>query len=225
MAEQVVLLDEQGRSIGVADKATVHDRSTPLHLAFSCYVFKEDGQFLLTQRAHSKLTWPAVWTNSCCGHPAPGEPMVSAITRRLQDELGLTVSSVDLVLPRFRYRATMDNGVVENELCPVFRARTTTPHPHPDPAEVDAVEWVDWPPFAHAVSTGERPISPWCRLQVDELQTLGPDPLAWPSADPANLPPAAHLHHDDQIDPATGLPVVRTGVPITTDDVRALEDD
>jgi len=190
VTEQVVLLDEQGRSIGVADKATVHDRQTPLHLAFSCYVYKEDGQFLLTQRASGKLTWPAIWTNSCCGHPAPGESMVSAVTRRVGDELGLSVRSVDLILPRFRYRAVMDNGVTENELCPVFRA-VTDAVPDPDPAEVDAVEWVDWPAFAGAVIAGERPISPWCRLQVEELVALGSDPLAWPVADVGELPPAA----------------------------------
>jgi isopentenyl-diphosphate Delta-isomerase len=190
VVEQVVLLDEQGRSIGITDKSTVHDRQTPLHLAFSCYVFAADGRFLLTQRASSKRTWPGVWTNSCCGHPAPGEPMVAAITRRLTDELGLPVRAIDLVLPRFRYRAVMDNGVVENELCPVFRA-VTDATPHPDPAEVDAVDWVDWVPFARAVSLREREISPWCRLQVDELVALGPDPLTWPVADPAELPPAA----------------------------------
>jgi isopentenyl-diphosphate delta-isomerase len=188
--EQVVLLDEQGRAVGVADKATVHDRQTPLHLAFSCYVFDGSGAFLLTQRASSKLTWPAVWTNSCCGHPAPGESMAGAVTRRLTDELGLSVDALELVLPKFRYRAVMDSGVVENELCPVFRA-VTTGTPAPDPAEVDAVEWVDWTPFAAAVLTGERPISPWCRLQVGELTALGPDPLAWPVADSAELPPAA----------------------------------
>jgi isopentenyl-diphosphate delta-isomerase len=101
------------------------------------------------------------------------------------------VHSVELILPRFRYRAVMPNGVVENELCPVFRARTEST-PDPDPAEVDAFDWVDWGPFAHAVSAGERDVSPWCRLQVAELRALGPDPFAWPVGDPAELPPAAH---------------------------------
>jgi isopentenyl-diphosphate delta-isomerase len=186
--EQVVLLDEDGESIGVADKATVHDRQTPLHLAFSSYVFNSAGRLLLTRRAPHKVTWPGVWTNSCCGHPAPGERISEAVTRRLRDELGLPVVGVDLVLPRFRYRAEMPNGVVENELCPVFRA-VTDADPRPAPEEVDSVEWVDWPPFAHAVSAGERDISPWCRLQVVELLALGPDPLVWPVAGTAELPP------------------------------------
>ncbi|HEY0807811.1 MAG TPA: isopentenyl-diphosphate Delta-isomerase, partial [Pseudonocardiaceae bacterium] len=76
--EHVILLDQDGNSIGTADKATVHHTETPLHLAFSCYLFDRRGRVLLSQRALAKKTWPGVWTNSACGHPAPGEELADA---------------------------------------------------------------------------------------------------------------------------------------------------
>jgi isopentenyl-diphosphate delta-isomerase len=188
--EQVVLLDEQGRGIGTADKATVHRSDTPLHLAFSCYVFNGSGELLVTRRARAKKTWPGVVTNSCCGHPAPAEPFVDAVVRRLSDELGLPTPSVDLLLPEFRYRAVMENGVVENELCPVFRV-VTDAVPELSPLEVDEYGWISWPLFVSLVTGGELAVSPWCREQVDQLVALGPDPLGWPVAAPAGLPAAA----------------------------------
>jgi isopentenyl-diphosphate delta-isomerase len=188
--EQVVLLDEQGRAVGVADKATVHHADTPLHLAFSCYMFNPRGELLVTRRARAKKTWPGVVTNSCCGHPAPEEPFVDAVVRRLADELGLPPTDVDLLLPRFRYRAVMANGIVENELCPVFRAVTDT-EPVPAALEVDEYGWMSWPLFVSLVSGGELEVSPWCREQVAQLVALGPDPLTWPTADESDLPAAA----------------------------------
>jgi isopentenyl-diphosphate Delta-isomerase len=188
--EQVVLLDEQGRGIGVTDKATVHNADTPLHLAFSCYVFNTRGELLVTRRARAKKTWPGVVTNSCCGHPAPDEPFVDAVVRRLRDELALPAVQVDLLLPAFRYRAVMPNGIVENELCPVFRA-TTDAVPVPAPLEVDEYGWMSWPLFVSLVAGGELDVSPWCREQVAQLVALGPDPLTWPVADEAELPAAA----------------------------------
>ena len=188
--EHVVLLDETGHPTGVADKLTVHGPDTPLHLAFSCYVFDDQGRFLLTRRAWSKRTWPGVWTNSCCGHPLPGEAVADGVRRRLRDELGVEVTDLELVLPGFRYRAEMANGVVENEMCPVFRARLAG-SPRPNPEEVAEIDWVDWPSFAAAVREGSREVSPWCALQVERLAELGGVPWDWAVGDPADLPPAA----------------------------------
>ena len=188
--ESVVLLDETGYASGTAAKAAVHHAQTPLHLAFSCYLFNGDGQFLLTRRAESKRTWPGVWTNTCCGHPQPGEPMSGSVQRRLQQELGIGTAKLALILPRFRYQARMDNGVLENEVCPVYAAYSDD-RPEPDPAEVAEVRWVDWGGFCEAVRAGRQSISPWCAMQLAELTALGSSPLTWTPADAAGLPPAA----------------------------------
>ncbi len=189
--EQVVLLAEDGSAIGVEDKAVVHHADTPLHLAFSSYVFDSAGNTVLTRRALHKKTFPGLWTNTCCGHPLPEEDLAQAVLRRLQDELGMKCSDPELLLPAFRYRAVMD-GVVENEMCPVFRVFSDD-EPTPNPDEVDSTERVAWTEFAAGVLDGTREISPWSRLQVAELVKLGPDPLAWPIADRAGLPGAVRL--------------------------------
>ncbi|MDC5699139.1 isopentenyl-diphosphate Delta-isomerase [Intrasporangium calvum] len=186
--ELVVLLSPDGQAIGTAPKASVHHAQTPLHLAFSAYVFNERGELLLTQRAHDKATFPSVWTNSACGHPGPGERLGDAVRRRVATELGLAVTDLRVVLPRFAYRAELD-GVVEWELCPVLVGRVDG-DPSPHPAEVADVGWVDWAQFADEVLEGRREVSVWCGEQVAELVRLGSDPEAWPTADPAELPPA-----------------------------------
>ena len=58
--ELVVLLDDEGRTIGSAPKADVHHTATPLHLAFSCYLFDDAGSVLLTRRALHKKTFPGI---------------------------------------------------------------------------------------------------------------------------------------------------------------------
>jgi isopentenyl-diphosphate delta-isomerase len=190
--ELVVLLDPDGAAAGTAPKAEVHHARTPLHLAFSCYLVDDAGRLLMTRRAAVKRTFPGVWTNSFCGHPGPGEALDDAVRRRGRQELGVDVGRPRLVLPAFRYRAEQD-GVVECEMCPVFTARVSGT-PAPDPAEVDDVRPVAWADLVAAVREGTwTGLSPWSVQQVAELAALGDGPDAWPTADPAALPPAARL--------------------------------
>lgn len=186
MTESVILLDEDGRAAGAADKAQVHSARTPLHLAFSCYLFDHDGAVLVTQRALHKRSFPGVWTNSCCGHPAPGEAIDDAVRRRVEQELGIRVTDLRLVLPQFRYRAEQD-GVVENEMCPVF-VGTADAGLAPDPDEVEEARWEPWLPFRAGVLDGSREVSTWCREQVEQLPE---DPRTAPAASWDDLPPAA----------------------------------
>ncbi len=161
----VVLLDDARRRIGTYPKADVHGPDTPLHLAFSVYVFNQAGQLLVTRRALSKLTWPGVWTNSCCGHVGPDETPERAALRRLQEELSLTPETLELVLPDFAYRATSPEGVVENEVCPVFVA-TVDHDPVADSDEVVQWHWADWTAFREVAEQSPWLLSPWSVLQV-----------------------------------------------------------
>lgn len=169
--EQVVLLDDEGSPVGSAAKAAVHGVDTPLHLGFSCYLFDGTGRVLLTRRALGKQTWPGVWTNSFCGHPAPGELVEDAVRRRALRELGTTLAEVDCVLPDFRYRAVAADGTVENEVCPVFCALVGGPVTAA-PDEVMELVWVDWTEIRSA-ATLEWALSPWARSQVPLLDAAG----------------------------------------------------
>jgi isopentenyl-diphosphate delta-isomerase len=171
--ELVVLLDADGRPCGSAPKATVHSSATPLHLAFSCWIVAADGRILITRRAAAKRTWPGVWTNAVCGHPAPGEGMVDAVHRRARHELGVQVAHVHCVLPDFRYRATMADGTMENEICPVHIAQVAGQRLSPDPAEVMATGWVTPAWLRSELERRPDRYSPWMLLQWPLLLAAG----------------------------------------------------
>ncbi|WP_141881362.1 isopentenyl-diphosphate Delta-isomerase [Homoserinimonas aerilata] len=165
LSELVVLLSDDGKPIGTAPKSSVHSSETPLHLAFSCHLFNEAGEVLVTRRALSKATWPGVWTNSFCGHPGVDESFEDTITRRAVRELGATVTAIEPILPDFRYRAVDASGVVENEVCPVFRA-TLVGEVNPSEDEVGEFAWVQPTALATAVKATPFAFSPWLVMQL-----------------------------------------------------------
>jgi isopentenyl-diphosphate delta-isomerase len=168
----VVLLDAEHRPSGTAPRTEVHTTRTPLHLAFSCYLVDDAGRVLLTRRATSKRTFAGVWTNSFCGHPRPDEALEDAVHRYATRELGTTVRDLRCVLPSFRYRAVDASGIVENELCPVFVARSDGPLA-PNPDEVGDLRWMSGSELRAAVAAAPWALSPWMVEQMAELDVAG----------------------------------------------------
>ena len=138
MPVDVVLVDADDREIGRAEKLEAH-RSGALHRAFSAFVFADEGRVLLQRRARTKYHSGGLWSNTCCGHPLPGEEISTAARRRLREEMGIDVALTPIA--RFTYRAELDGGLVEHEIDHVL-VGSWSGSPAPDPAEVGEWGWI-----------------------------------------------------------------------------------
>jgi isopentenyl-diphosphate Delta-isomerase len=112
-----------------------------LHRAFSVFLFDSQNRLLLQQRASEKITFPDMWTNTCCSHPLgiPGETGVGleasvqgvrrAAVRKLDHELGIPASQVPIddfkFLTRIHYKSPSDGkwGEHESKLTQYFSPR------------------------------------------------------------------------------------------------------
>jgi isopentenyl-diphosphate delta-isomerase len=104
-------------------------------------VFDSSGALLLQRRSALKYHSPGLWSNTCCGHPRPGESVEDAARRRLRDELGIEGCEVARV-DQFVYRAALEGGLVEYELDHVL-VGSWNGRVEPDPEEVSETRWVD----------------------------------------------------------------------------------
>ena len=112
MPDQVILVNRENKAIGVGDKIQTHLDGL-LHRAFSIFIFNSAGELLLQKRAKTKYHSKSLWSNSCCGHPKPGETVQVAAQRRLVEELGFDCELQDLFC--FLYKARVDDQFFEHE--------------------------------------------------------------------------------------------------------------
>jgi isopentenyl-diphosphate delta-isomerase len=138
MPEQIVLIDENDVATGSADKIQAH-RQGLLHRAFTIFVFNDKSQLLLQQRAMGKYHSGGLWTNTCCGHPRPGETTKDGAQRRLREEFGFTCALNKF--STFRYQTEFQNGLKENEITHLFFGRYND-KPQPDPLEIENWKWL-----------------------------------------------------------------------------------
>lgn len=162
-AERVICVDEDDDPIGEAGKLDAHKRGL-LHRAFSVFLFDDRNRLLLQRRAFGKYHSGGLWANSCCGHPRPDEPIVEAAVRRTREELGLVTDLHEGF--RFRYRADLDNGLIENELVHMMFGRPAGALA-PDPAEVSSLRWMSLDGLARDIASTPSAYAPWLRLYVE----------------------------------------------------------
>jgi isopentenyl-diphosphate delta-isomerase len=153
------------------EKLEVH-RKGLRHLAVSVFVMASD-QVLLQRRAAGKYHTPNLWTNTCCTHPAWGEPARACAVRRLREELGIT--GIDPVLrDRVEYRADVGAGLTEHELVDIFVAEAALDLPLSlNPAEVGAVRWMALDELAADARANPSAYTPWVRIYLaDHLDRI-----------------------------------------------------
>lgn len=198
--DTVIVLDDDDNVIGSASKKashkfTIEQPRAILHRAFSVFLFDEStGELLLQQRASTKITFPNVWTNTCCSHPLHGmEPSEvdqpkdvvdgsvigakNAAIRKLYHELGIPSEQVPIenfkFLTRLHYWAadTVTHGPNsewgEHEIDYVIFICVPSKSDltlKPHPDEVDDVQWVTRQGLIDMMKDKSLLFSPWFRL-------------------------------------------------------------
>jgi isopentenyl-diphosphate delta-isomerase len=170
LQEDVVLVDREDREIGIAEKLEAHRRGD-LHRAFSVLIWDNAGRLLLQRRQIGKYHSGGLWTNSCCGHPRPGERNVEAASRRLGEEMGIAC----LLMPigTFTYRAELGGGLIEHEIVHLFRG-TYDGAISPDPKECDGFSWSTPETIRRQVETVPQSFTAWFRKYVEAGWPISP---------------------------------------------------
>jgi isopentenyl-diphosphate delta-isomerase len=142
-----------------------------LHLAISAFVFFGD-QLLIQRRATSKYHCAGLWANTCCTHPHWGETVEASATRRLREELGISVPLTETRI--VEYRAAVGSGLTEHERVHMFvgRVETAAIPMRLDPEEVDTVRWVTPQGLRAEIARAPEQFTPWFRIYVERFPDL-----------------------------------------------------
>jgi lysophospholipid acyltransferase len=188
MEERCIVLDENDKALRDGSKKELHLMTNInkglLHRAFSVFLFDPtSGKLLLQRRALEKITFPNMWTNTCCSHPLAikGEleeanqvGVRRAAQRKLEHELGIPPSQVPIdefqYLTRIHYLAECDGGIWGEHEIDYILFITAPVDLKPNLNEVCDTKWVS-PEELKELMTELDPNSftPWFKLIVNKF--------------------------------------------------------
>jgi len=155
--ERVIIVDADDRPTGSAAKLAAHVAGD-LHRAVSVLLTDGEGRVLIQRRSLEKYHSPGLWTNTCCGHPRPGESTEAAAARRLVEEMGVRAPTAHVAT--FTYRAELEHGLIEHEVDHLFVGRWTG-KPNPNPAEVAEWKWINIGTLRQDFAANPRAYTTW----------------------------------------------------------------
>ncbi|KAK3187392.1 isopentenyl-diphosphate delta-isomerase idi1 [Lecanicillium sp. MT-2017a] len=188
MDEVCIVTDENDMPIGNFSKKICHlmtniDKGL-LHRAFSVFLFNDKNELLLQQRASEKITFPDMWTNTCCSHPLgiPGEGGSNladavegakrAAQRKLDHELGIKKEQVPIekfkFLTRIHYKAPSDGKWGEHEIDYILFIKANVDL-NPSPNEVQATQYVSPEELKKQFDDPSLKFTPWFKLICNSM--------------------------------------------------------
>ena len=163
--EQVILVDTNDKMIGLMPKMEAHQKGL-LHRAFSVFVFNDQNELMLQQRALHKYHSPGLWTNTCCSHQRDGESSLEAGSRRLLEEMGFQTPLKNTF--SFIYTATFDNGLTEHEFDHIMLG-TYNDAPKINKEEVAAWKWMSIEDVKENIQNEPDIYTAWFKIIFDKF--------------------------------------------------------
>ena len=168
MNNKVILVDGNDNEVGFMDKLEAHKKGL-LHRAFSIFVFNSNHELLLQKRSIHKYHSGGLWTNSCCSHPKPGESLVNAASRRLQEELELQCP-LNYAFS-FKYMVHFNNGLTEHELDHVMIGYYEN-EPNINKNEVESWKWMPLEDVKRDVEDNPSLYTEWFKIIFKEFYSF-----------------------------------------------------
>ena len=168
MEDDLILVNENDVAIGTMPKLLAHQLGC-LHRAFSIFIFNEQNELLIQQRAAHKYHSAGQWANTCCSHPKPNEKTLDAAERRLQEELGFTtpLTHVGSLL----YREDVNGGLIEHEYDHLYIGHYDK-IVSPNIEEVMSVRWVNISKLIDEVNQQPEIFTPWFKEILNKYPSL-----------------------------------------------------
>lgn len=165
-SDQVILVDEHDRQLGVMDKIEAHRHPAQLHRASSVLLFRQSNgelELLIQQRSKYKIVGALQWANTCCGNLRPGENYEQCAHRRLEEELGITKANLRKI-KKFSYQIKCNQEFGEHEIDTVFVGWYDNVV-KPNELEVRAVQWIKFERFK---ISNDLELAPWFRIMIED---------------------------------------------------------